>query len=264
MRYAFMLAYDGSRYFGFVRQPDRPTVEGELLRAFRRCGLYSDLRKTNYRVAARTDRGVSAMGQVVALDLMGAPELGELNAALPRDIAVLSIARVRPEFNPRTDSTSKHYRYVCEMPPGFDLRGTQRAAKLFEDEHDFRHFCKREPGKPTRGKFQYVGLTGGKFLTFDFVARAFLRQQVRRVVQALLDLGTGKLDMGELGSMLEGRADHSMRPAPPDGLFLVGVRYPRMRFDHDASAVKRFVEYLREFNSPARCTMARMLLHKGF
>lgn len=42
MRYAFKVAYDGARYFGFARQPGLPTIEGELLKALKECGLCHD------------------------------------------------------------------------------------------------------------------------------------------------------------------------------------------------------------------------------
>ena len=69
MRYVFQVAYDGSRYFGFVRQPSRLTIEAELLKAFKECGMYRELKEARFRTAARTDHGVSAVGQIVALDV---------------------------------------------------------------------------------------------------------------------------------------------------------------------------------------------------
>lgn len=259
-----MFAYDGARYFGLVRQPAHPTVEAELLRVFKHSGLYRDLKDAMYRVAARTDRGVSAIGQVVSMDVLREPNLHGLNASFPEDIAVLCAVEVRSDFNARTQALSKHYRYVCDAPPGFDISIAQDAARLFERTHNFSHFCKREPGKPTKGKFEHAAIRGEKILKFDFVAPAFLRQQVRRVVQGLLEVGTGELGMGELKSMLEGRAKHSMRPAPAEGLFLADVKYPGLRFEQDPRAVKRFVSYLEGLEHPTYEAMAALLLHKGF
>jgi tRNA pseudouridine38-40 synthase len=257
-----MVAYDGARYFGFVRQPGKPTVEAELLRAFRACGLYSDLKEAKYRVAARTDSGVSAVGQVVALDVVKNPNLKQLNSLLPEDIAVLAAAEVKSDFNPRTQAQSKHYRYVCEAPPSFDLSTARSAVKIFLGVHDFSHFCKHERDKSTMGEISYANVRGQKILVFDFISPAFLWQQVRRMVWALLAVGTGKLSFEELEHMLEGRAKQAARPAPADGLFLVGVRYPSLALRPDKSIVSGFVKYLKNNAHPVSGEMMRLILAK--
>ncbi len=262
MRYAFLIAYDGSRYFGFVRQPDRPTVEAELLRAFERRGLYRKLKESQYRVAARTDRGVSAIGQVVALDVCREPNVRELNAALPRDIAVLAAAKVKPDFNPRSQAQSKHYRYVCEVPPGFNLLLARRAARLLEGTHDFKHLCKHEQGRSTIGELGHASVRGQKILGFDFIARAFIWQQVRRMVGALLAVGTGKFSLDEFKRMLGGQAKHAMRPVPAEGLILVSIRYPSVALRPDARAVSKFIKHIEDRAHPGYEAMARLLLKK--
>jgi tRNA pseudouridine38-40 synthase len=255
-----MVAYDGARYFGFVRQPGQPTVESELLRVFRECGLCLNLKGAKYRVAARTDRGVSAIGQVVALDVIEKLKLEELNALLPEDIAVLAAAEVKPDFNPRTQALSKQYRYVCETPLAFDLSTARQASKLFEGIHDFRHFCKHEHGKFTTGELKYARVRKQKqMLVLDFIAPSFLWQQVRRMVWAVLAVGTGNLSIEELKLMLEGRAKQSARPAPAEGLFLVGVRYPFLAIGQDARAAGKFAEYLEVKGGPACKAMANLL-----
>jgi len=259
VRYAFLVAYDGSRYFGFVRQPGRPTVEAELLRAFERRGLYRELKEARYRVAARTDRGVSAIGQVVALDVRREPNVWGLNADLPRDIAVLAAAKVKSDFNPRTQAQSKHYRYICETPSGFDLSLASRAARLLEGFHDFKHLCKHERGRSTIGELGHASVSGQKILGFDFIARAFLWQQVRRMVGALLTVGTGKLGLDELKRMLEGQAKHAMRPVPAEGLILVSIRYPSVALRPDARAVSKFIKHPRGREHPSYEAMTHLL-----
>jgi len=260
LRHAFIVAYDGARYFGFVRQPGKPTVEAELLKVLRESGLYSDLKEAKYRVAARTDSGVSAIGQVVALDVVKNPNLNQLNSLLPEDIAVLAVAEVKSDFNPRTQAQSKHYRYVCEFPLGFDLSTARRAVKIFWGVHDFRHFCKHERGKSTTGEISYANVRGQKILVFDFIAPAFLWQQVRRMVWALLAVGTGKLAFEKLEQMLEGRAKHAARPAPAEGLFLVGVRYPFLALRPESRLTSRFIAHLKNKGHPVYKVMADLLL----
>lgn len=255
-----MVAYDGARYFGFVRQPGQTTVEAELLGVFRESGLCLNLKGAKYQVAARTDRGVSAVGQVVALDVIEKPKLRELNALLPEDIVVLAAAEVKPDFNPRTQAQSKHYRYVCEFPLSFDLSTSRRAVKIFEGVHDFKHFCKHERDRSTTGEISYANVRGQKILVFDFIAPAFLWQQVRRMVGASLEVGTGKLTFEELERMLGGRAKHAARPAPAEGLFLAGVRYPSLALRPEPRLTSRFIAHLKNKGHPVYKVMADLLL----
>jgi len=262
MRYAFQVAYDGSRYFGFVRQPSRPTIEAELLKTFKKCGIYRKLKKARFRTASRTDRGVSAIGQVVALNVVEKPNLRLINACLPDDIAVLAAAEVGPRFDPRKEAQSKHYRYVCEALPNFDLPLARRAAKLLEGTHDFRHLCKHEQERSTLVELKYASVREQKILIFDFIARAFLWQQVRRMVNLLLAVGTGKINLDELKRMLEGQAKQAMRPAPAEGLILVRVRYPSFVLMPDTRVISKFIEYLKKHTHPSYEAMACLLLPK--
>ena len=217
MRYAFKVAYDGARYFGFARQPGLPTVEGELLKALKECGLCHDPAEARYRVASRTDRGVSAMGQVVALDVLKRPNISAINAHLPDDISILSTTEVQPSFDPWRMALRKHYRYKCIAPEGFDLKKARGAAKLLLGAHDFWSFCKHEQGRPTLGELEQVKISGRKILTFDFVAPAFLWQQVRRMVGALLTVGVGKFALEDFKLMLKQPDNHLAKTSNPRG-----------------------------------------------
>ena len=173
MRYAFKVAYDGARYFGFARQPGLPTIEGELLKALKECGLYHDPAEARYRVAARTDRGVSAMGQVVALDVLKRPNIGAINAQLPDDISILSTTEVQPSFDPWRMALRKYYRYKCGAPEGFDLKKARGAAKLLLGVHDLWSFCKHEQGRSTLGELEQVKISGGKNPHLRFCGASF-------------------------------------------------------------------------------------------
>ncbi len=247
MKYAFKIAYDGARYFGFARQPGLPTVEGELLKALKDCGMCSDPAEAHYQVAARTDRGVSAVGQVVALNVPKRPNISAVNAHLPDDISILSTTEVQPSFDPWRMALRKHYRYKCGAPEGFDLKKARGAEKLLLGAHDFWSFCKHEQGKPTLGELEQVKISGRKILTFDFVAPAFLWQQVRRMVGALLTVGVGKFALEDFKMMLKQQIDHLPRPAPSDGLVLVQVKYHGISFKNRVS--KRYANLLKRIQA---------------
>lgn len=256
-RYAFQIAYDGSRYFGFVRQPSQPTVEGELLKAFKYCGILTELKNAHYQVAARTDRGVNALCQVVALDVSKRPSIRDIYACLPNDIKILSAVKVQPSFDPRRQALRKHYRYTCMAPPGFNLKKARAAAKMLQGQHDFWNFCKHEHGKLTTGELQRVKIGGKKTLTFDFVGPAFLWQQVRRMVSALLAVGRGKLNLRDFKQMLKQHRTPLPAPAPPDGLVLVRVVYDGIDFGSNCQRSEKCANLLKRINSKISIATAK-------
>lgn len=239
------MAYDGSNYFGFVRQPSVPTVEAKLLGAFEKAGLFDDLCKANYQVASRTDRGVSAVGQVVVLNVLKTPNLRALNWLLPEDIAVLSAAEAPSEFDPRRKVVLKHYRYICEAPPNFDLEIARRASKLFVGTHDFRNFCKRDR-KSTVLELKRVSVKGKKILTLDFFAKAFLRQMVRKLVSAIISVGAGEMSIQDIERALSEKEEIGIEPAPPEGLILMDIKYRNIDLKIDANCAEKFANYLKE------------------
>lgn len=244
MRYAIQVAYDGLRYHGFVRQPGLPTVEGELLRAFQGCGLFERPSEARYRVASRTDRWVSALGQVVAFDSVKFPELEEVNSWLPEDITCLAVQEVDPRFNPRRRATRKHYRYFWVARESLDLGKIKRAAELLVGVHDFSNFCKRERGRSTVVELERAKVKGKRTLVFDFIGKAFLWQQVRRMVNALVQVGGGKLELDEFKKLISREVERPVPPAPAHGLILVEIEFKGLRLEPDPGALKRFSKYL--------------------
>src|SRR5947209_10034225 len=97
MRVALKIAYDGQRFFGHQRQPDRRTVEGECLEALRSAKILRDPRESFFRSASRTDRGVSAIGNVIAFNGSLRPEavVGAFNDKA-RDLWAWRYPRSRP------------------------------------------------------------------------------------------------------------------------------------------------------------------------
>uniref|UniRef100_A0A8C4N5W7 Pseudouridine synthase I TruA alpha/beta domain-containing protein n=1 Tax=Eptatretus burgeri TaxID=7764 RepID=A0A8C4N5W7_EPTBU len=177
---ALKIAYLGHRYQGYASQRNTEnTVEAHLFEALQRTRLVQSKEKTSYSRCGRTDRGVSAMGQVISLYLRsnmaeglgvkpsanGVTRTSEneipyaymLNKVLPHDIRILSWAPVPPEFNARFSCLSRTYRYV--FPRGqLDVHRMAAAAQLFEGTHDFRNFC-----RPDIGGRKNLGEDGGQF-----------------------------------------------------------------------------------------------------
>lgn len=159
-RYRATLAYDGTAYFGFQRQPTHPTVQGRLEQALERVLG----QPTGIFAAGRTDTGVHATGQVVAFDAVwkhdAATLMRAVNANLPDDIALQAITR-HDGFHPRFDALSRTYRYqiavldvrqpllakrAWQLLSDLDEQALQRTAQMLIGEHDFAAF-----GQPPQG-----------------------------------------------------------------------------------------------------------------
>jgi len=142
---ALLVGYDGSGYYGFQIQKgdgaSLPTVEGELRRALEAARVVSasnavDLGKMGWSRAARTDKGVSAARQIVAVKLEMEPNDNEqaaidrLNAALPPKIRVFDAVRVTKNFDAKRACDRRHYAY---MLPEMMLASPDAVRAAFED-----------------------------------------------------------------------------------------------------------------------------------
>src|SRR5207247_6535530 len=111
VRLKLTVAYDGTRFRGWARQPGERTVEDVLRVALDRVYGAPD----NLAVAGRTDTGVHALANVVSVDVDGGPPpdraVAAINALLPRDLAVSRVEPARYDFHARYDARSRSYRY---------------------------------------------------------------------------------------------------------------------------------------------------------
>ncbi|MGQ9456856.1 MAG: tRNA pseudouridine(38-40) synthase TruA [Anaerolineae bacterium] len=238
-----VIAYEGTDFLGFQKQAQGPTVQGTLEE------VLGELAGHKVRVlgAGRTDAGVHAEGQVVVFDLAWRHPLDDLrnalNALLPRSVAVLDVAWAPEGFHPRFDAVSRTYRYrvfnrpvrspfeerfAWHVPEPLDVEPMNAAAALLVGVHDFASF-----GQPTQGDttvrevYRAHWERQGDLVLFEIEANGFLRGMVRSLVGTLVDVGRGRLLPEEVGQVLQARdRSAASATAPPQGLFLVHVRYP--------------------------------------
>src|SRR4051794_4778733 len=109
-----LLAYDGTEFSGWQRQPDRRTVQQVLEEAL---GRLTGVEPTT-NASGRTDAGVHAIGQVVHFYTASrhdpATFVKALNALLPRDVRVKEAWEVPQAFHATLDARGKLYRYVID------------------------------------------------------------------------------------------------------------------------------------------------------
>jgi tRNA pseudouridine38-40 synthase len=218
---AVKLAYDGRKFMGSQRQPGERTVEGETIEALQRIGAIRSPAGSRFRFASRTDRGVSALGNVASFttSFERTALLRALNAAAP-DVLFYAWAEVPEGFSPRR-AKGRWYRYLLPSR-GLDVEEVRRCAALFEGRHDFRRFCKPD-GRSTVKTMTSVDVTdAGELVVVDLRAREFLRSMVRRMVAAMAEAGAGRASLGEVARALEGE-DLSFGLAPPQQLTLMDV-----------------------------------------
>lgn len=224
MRYALKFAYDGPRFGGYARQPGKCTVEGEILRALKAKGIARDLRS-----ASRTDKGVSAAGNVIAIetDFPAKGIVPALNSEL-EGIHFWGIARVAEDFNPR-HAEQRWYRYFLHAEGVPSIGKLRKAAKQFIGEHDFRLFSKKDTGKEnTVLTIDSITFTKqGEFLVCDIKAQRFLWELVRRLLSALISVAEGKIPTEAAEKMLAGEnaLRGGIKPLDPKFLVLVDVEY---------------------------------------
>ena len=245
MQYKLVLEYDGTCYRGWQVQPAARTVQGEVEAALSRM-LNTP---TRVRVGGRTDAGVHARGQVASFrtsrPLDPARFRHSLNCVLPADVSVSDVAEVPDAFDPRSDARSRIYRYriwnrsypsalharfAWHVPRALDRAAMQEAAALLVGEHDFSSFQGADSVERTPWRTvlrSEVGRDRG-FLVYDVEARSFARHMVRNIVGTLVGVGRGALSREDFSRIFAARdRRRAGATAPPQGLFLVAVRYRR-------------------------------------
>ncbi|MCX6567818.1 MAG: tRNA pseudouridine(38-40) synthase TruA [Candidatus Aminicenantes bacterium] len=239
--YRIVLAYDGTDFRGWQRQPDSRTVQGVVEEAVRKVTQ----KRTVVHGAGRTDAGVHALGQVAsfrgAFRLADADLFRALNAVLPKDVRIFSLEEAPQEFHARKSARSKLYRYrivhapqpspldrryVLHWPYPLDLRAMRQAARSFVRTDDFTAFSSNRDRSPVRAVARSEIRKSGPEIVYTIEAGGFLRYMVRTIVGTLLEVGRGRIPPGRVEEIFR-RKDRSLAgpTAAAKGLTLVRVDY---------------------------------------
>ncbi len=244
-RIALLIEYDGSPPLtGSQLQRDTRTVQGELEAAL----LHLTGERLRLSLAGRTDSGVHALGQVAAFTTASKLKthvfIRGMNALLPDSIAIRNAVEAPGDFDPRRHATSRTYRYLVynsarrsplwrarawHVAEPLDTEAMQLAANALAGKHDFASFSRREDTTTVRHVTRAELRVRRQIVTFEIDANAFLRQQVRRVTGALVQVGLGKQSPAAFRRLLKSPEPATAGPvAPARGLYLVRVVYPAL------------------------------------
>lgn len=246
------IAYNGEEFSGWQSQPDGSAIQDHLVKALETVLRIED----PWMVAAsRTDAGVHAEMQVVAVDVPEHLSLDHerlcksLNALIPSSISVKKISTASPTFHPIFESTAKVYRYRIWLngcrnpfldPYVWQVRGINSLAGMIRNlreacgTHDFTSMCATDSSAKTRVRTIMDARIeqSGDLLDIWIQGDGFLKQMVRNIVGTIVDLDSGKLRgsdvpaLATMASVLELKdRTRAGRTAPAKGLALVHIDF---------------------------------------
>lgn len=244
--YKMIIAYDGSRYYGWEHQPNTElTIQGKLE------SVLSVMAGEAAEVigAGRTDAGVHAKGMVANVHLdtdRSEQEICEyMNRYLPEDICVREVKAASDRFHSRYNAMGKTYCYTCyvgDLKPVFnrkfvyipdrkpDVELMRRAATYLVGEHDFKSFCGNPKMKKStvREIYDIDIVQSGSYLNMTYHGSGFLQYMIRILTGTLLEVGFGKRPPESIPELLDAR-DRSRAgfTAPAKGLCLLKVDYSK-------------------------------------
>ncbi|QKF78774.1 tRNA pseudouridine(38-40) synthase TruA [Arcobacter defluvii] len=240
MNLKFIVAYDGSSYLGSQKQPNKNTIEDELLKAFKTLNI-----DTSIVLSGRTDKEVHATGQVFNCvipdfwtDFFKLQEI--LNKRLPSSIQIRHIVKVNEDFHSRFHAKKRVYRYIITTKPttpfndkfitfvkSVDEKLLKEAIKEFIGVYDFKYFHKTGSDKDVtiREIFETAFYKHKDIYVFKFVANSYLRSQIRLMVGFLLAINDKRLTIEDLKKQLNCEKNLFKTPIKANGLYLAKIKY---------------------------------------
>lgn len=244
MKYLLHLAFKGTDYHGWQRQPEHISVQEVLEDTLSKMLK----KKTNCIGCGRTDAGVHASQffcHIVVEKAFDFDPVFRLNKMLPEDISIFEIMPVGEKFHAQHGAAARTYTYLIHTvknallsglstycsPKGLDFEKMKTAAAVLPNYLDFKAMCKHPDfynSTICRVSAARISVSeNGKKLRFDITANRFLRGMVRLLVGNILEVGYGRMELEKFEHHLQsGETPKFYKAAPPQGLYLSGVKYP--------------------------------------
>ncbi|MEE9377009.1 MAG: hypothetical protein V3V33_03130 [Candidatus Lokiarchaeia archaeon] len=277
-KFLFKIYYIGKKkYYGSQRQLNFLTIEKSILSVLKSRGYIHKVNNSEFEFASRTDRFVSARGACFTCIIKKEPILMEINSALPNVIGIWAYAKVPLEFSARYDAVLRHYIYIVPIPfsflqknSGININIMEKACKQLEGRHNFLNFSKTEANvKNTVRDMDSVILSiQDDYLIFQFKSKSFLRQQIRRIIKKVLDLGKSKILYEDFLKLFDISKVFSYQPADPKGLILWDIKYNNnnVKFIEDLKSKERMNNFFlkKEIKFGLKNYLFRALQHDDF
>ena len=257
MRYIVRTYYNGKNYHGYQRQPKLLTVEGKIINALAETGHIETAEKNQFRSASRTDRYVSAIGNVFAFNSNKEIIIDQINAKCPKDRSIICWASGEAEegFSPKYSKWKKYWyilsKAYVKKTTNLTVDEIKTLCSFFVGEHDYRLFCKVDHRDTNRKIYEISVKEKIDELVFEFIAPSFLWEQVRRIVAYILNYKRLSKELQKTKELLipQTRIDTlNLMPAPPNNLMLVEHHYEDIiwnKCDKSVLMIKKKVkEYL--------------------
>ena len=234
--------YDGSRYFGFQRQPKQITVQGEIEKILK----FVCNEEINLISAGRTDRGVHAKQQVSNFYTFSSIDVSKfkylLNRALPKDIYIFDVEEAEEKFNARHDAKYREYEYIISsernpfeakyvkyFPEKIDVEKLKKIFSVFIGIKDFNNFRLKDcvSGVSIR-EITNIDIESFENNKIKIIIRgtSFLKSQIRIMVGTALEVYKGKLPGNYIEILLNDfTKEHRKFLAEPEGLYLNKIIY---------------------------------------
>lgn len=240
MNFVLKLSYNGAAYHGWQRQENAISVQEIIETAYKKITGF-DIELTG---CGRTDTGVHAKCYYAHFELDEKPDkeiVYKLNSVLPPEVAIEYCKKAEDSFHARFSAISREYRYFIHFQKNpflinqsyfiskkLDVERMNKACEILKGYDDFASFCK----KGADNKTTLCQLMEAKWeqkkdqLIFTIKADRFLRNMVRAIVGAMVDVGLHKLSLDDFREIIEAKNNQfTGTSVAACGLFLWDVRY---------------------------------------
>uniref|UniRef100_UPI0037E8ABE4 pseudouridylate synthase 1 homolog isoform X1 n=2 Tax=Semicossyphus pulcher TaxID=241346 RepID=UPI0037E8ABE4 len=283
-----LVAYSGKGYYGMQRNPGNSqfrTIEDDLVTALIKSGCIpenhgEEMKKMSFQRCARTDKGVSAAGQVVSLKLRLIDDIIEkINEHLPKQIRVLGLQRVTQGFNSKNNCDARTYAYmlptVAFAPKDYDtgnikafrlepetLERANRLFALYKGTHNFHNFTSQKAANDPSARRYITEMSCGEpficssteFAVITVRGQSFMLHQIRKMIGLVIAVIKGYAKE-EVMERSWGQEKVDVPKAPGLGLVLERVHFDRynkrfggdglherLEWDAEEEAIKAFKE----------------------
>lgn len=246
-RFRLLISYKGLNYYGWQKQNNLPTIQGQIEQALKQI-FQEDIPIFG---AGRTDTGAHALGQNAHFELSKSlPDRLHLQKALnayliPKDICIQRIWKVPTDFHALHSATSKYYNYLILNRPHpcvfrkkqihwyphlLEIKTLQTFSQRIQGRHDFKSF--QSSGTPVKSTIRTIHFASWKKLKKDVIifqiqGEGFLKQMIRNLVGTQLALLREKEPLKKLDEIFSAKnRQAAYTTAPAEGLYLYKVSYP--------------------------------------